>query len=93
MTPALASEEGLPVEEGALIVELTPDSEAEKAGVEPGDVIVAVDDDRIRTMDDLVLAVRRRAVGDEVSLTLWRDGREMELTMAIGVKPDALTTQ
>lgn len=93
VTPALASEEGLPVEEGALIVELTPDSEAEKAGVEPGDVIVAVDDDRIRTMDDLVLAVRRRAVGDEVSLTLWRDGREMELTMAIGVKPDALTTQ
>lgn len=93
VTPAPASEEGLPVEEGALIVELTPDSEAEKAGVEPGDVIVAVDDDRIRTMDDLVLAVRRRAVGDEVSLTLWRDGREMELTMAIGVKPDALTTQ
>lgn len=93
VTPALASEEGLSVDEGALIVELTEGSEAEKAGVRPGDVIVAVDGDKIRTMDDLVLAVRRRSVGDEVTLRLWRDEREMELTMTIGVKPDSLTTQ
>ncbi|MDY0340026.1 MAG: trypsin-like peptidase domain-containing protein [Coriobacteriia bacterium] len=92
VTAALASEEDLPVEEGAFIVEVSPDSEAEKTGVEAGDVIVAVDDGRIRTMDDLVLAVRRRTVGDEVTLTIWRDAEKIELVMKVGVKPDSLAT-
>ena len=92
VTPALAEEEDLPVQEGAFIVEITPDSEAEKSGVEPGDVITAVDDDRVRSMDDLVLAVRRRSVGDEVTLTIWRDGEKDELVMKIGVKPETVTT-
>ncbi len=93
VSPALVTEEDLPVDEGAYIVELSPESEAEKAGVQPGDVIVAVDDARVRSMDDLVLAVRRRAVGDEVTLKLWRDGEQIELDMKIGVKPDNVTTQ
>lgn len=84
---AFAAEEGLPVDEGAYVVELTAGTEAEKAGVQPGDVIVAVDDDRIRSMDDLILSVRQRAVGDEVTLTLWRDGAKTTLAMTIGAKP------
>jgi S1-C subfamily serine protease len=83
----LAKEESLPVDEGAYVAEVTPDTEAEKAGLESGDVIVALDDVRIRTMDDLVLAVRRKAVGDTVTLTLWRDGEKIEVDMKVGVKP------
>lgn len=84
---SFAADEGLPVNEGAYIVEITAGTEAEKAGLQPGDVIVAVDDDRVRTMDDLILAVRQRTVGDEVTLTLWRDGEKMTLDMTIGAKP------
>ncbi len=84
---ALAAEEDLPVDEGAYIIEITPGTEAEKAGVRPGDVIVGVDDDRVRSMDDLILTVRQRTVGDEVTLTLWRDGEKMTLDMTIGAKP------
>jgi S1-C subfamily serine protease len=83
----LAKEEGLPVTEGAFIVEVTPETEAEKAGVQPGDVITAVDEDTVDSMDDLIVLVRRRAVGDQVTLTLWRDGEEMTLEMTVGVKP------
>ena len=90
VVPDLATEEDLPVDEGAYVVEVTGGTEAEKAGVEAGDIIVAVDDDAIRSMDDLVLAVRRRSVGDEVTLTLWRDGKKTTLDMAIGIKPDNL---
>ncbi|MBN2247130.1 MAG: trypsin-like peptidase domain-containing protein [Coriobacteriia bacterium] len=93
VTPALVTEKDLPVDEGAYIVEVSPGSEAEKAGVLPGDVIVAVDDGRVRTMDDLVLAVRRRAVGDEVTLRIWRDGERIELEMVVGVKPDSVARQ
>jgi S1-C subfamily serine protease len=87
VTLAFAEEEGLPVTEGAYVSELTTDSEAEKAGLEPGDVIVALDKARIRTMDDLVLAVRRRAVGDEVTLSVWRDGKQIDIDMTVGIKP------
>ncbi len=89
---SLAEEEGLPVDNGAYVVEVTAGTEAEKAGVQAGDVIVAVDDDRIRSMDDLILAVRRRAVGDKVTLTLYRSGEKMTLDMTIGIKPGDVST-
>jgi serine protease Do len=89
---ALAEQESLPVQEGAWVAEVTPGTEAEKAGVRPGDVIVALDDVRIRSMDDLILAVRRQSVGDQVTLKLWRDGAEMTVEMKIGVKPQSLST-
>lgn len=89
VTPAFAAQEELPVEQGAFVVEVTEGTEAEKAGVQAGDVIVGVDDERIRSMDELILAVRRRAVGDEVTLTLYRDGEEMTLEMLVGVKPSS----
>jgi S1-C subfamily serine protease len=93
VNPSLVGEEGLPVEQGAFVVEITKGTEAEKAGVLPGDVIVAVDDDRIRSMDDLILSVRRRSVGDEVTLTLWRDGEKTTLDMTIGIKPANVKTE
>jgi len=93
VTPDLMAQENLPVERGAYVVETTPGTEAERAGLQPGDVIVGVDEDRIRSMDDLILSVRRRAVGDEVTLRLWRDGEELELSMKVGAKPPALETE
>ncbi len=93
VTPDLMAQENLPVERGAYVVETTPGTEAERAGLQPGDVIVGVDEDRIRSMDDLILSVRRRAVGDEVTLRLWRDGEELELSMKVGAKPPAVEAE
>ncbi|MDH4140153.1 MAG: trypsin-like peptidase domain-containing protein [Coriobacteriia bacterium] len=87
---SLAEEEGLAVEEGAYIVEITEGTEAEKAGLQTGDVIVGLDEDAIRSMDDLLLYVRRKSVGDKVSLRLYRDGVEMTLEMTVGEKPENL---
>lgn len=93
VTPAFAEQEALTVTEGAWVAEVTAGTEAEKAGLQTGDVIVALDDTRIRSMDDLILTVRRQSVGDEVSLTIWRDGDEMTIEMMIGIKPQDLTTE
>lgn len=93
VTPAVASELDLPVEEGAQVVEITPDTEAEKAGIQVDDIIVGVDQDRIRSMDDLILSVRRHAVGDRVTLKLWRGGEETTLEMTVGVKPPSVSTE
>lgn len=87
VSSTMADELDLPVEQGAQVVEITPGTEAEKAGLEIDDIIVAVDKDQIRSMDDLILSVRRHAVGDNVTLRLWRDGEEMTIEMAVGAKP------
>jgi len=92
VTPALAEQEDLPVQEGAWVADITPGTEAEKAGIRPGDVIVALDEVKIRSMDDLILTVRRQSVGDQVTLTLWRDGKKMTVEMTIGIKPQDLAT-
>jgi putative serine protease PepD len=88
--PALASEEGLPVEEGAWVLEVTEGTGADDAGVQADDIIVGLDDEEVRSMDDLILYVRRTAVGEEVTLTLWRDGEKIEVIMVVGQKPENL---
>jgi S1-C subfamily serine protease len=90
VTETLAEEDDLPVTEGALVVEITEDTEAEKAGIRPDDIIVGLDGEPIRSMDDLILAVRQSEVGDVVTLELWRDGEQMEIEMTVGVKPESL---
>ncbi len=90
VTAAEAAEEGYPVDEGAYIVELTPGTNAVKAGIEPGDIIVSLDEFRIRSMDDLILEVRRTSVGDQTLIGLYRGNEYIELEMTVGDKPENL---
>jgi len=87
VTAQLAKTDKLPVTEGAYVVEITKGTEAEKAGLKKGDVIVKLDSTPIRSMDDLILAVRRQTVGDTVTLSLYRAGKLIEVPMKVGVKP------
>jgi S1-C subfamily serine protease len=88
--PTLAAEEDLPVDEGALILEVTEGTGADDAGISPDDIIVGYNDEVVRSMDDLILYVRRSSVGEDVTVTLWRDGEEIEVIMTVGQKPDEL---
>jgi S1-C subfamily serine protease len=83
--------------EGALVLNVVPNSPASKAGLRPtrrsnsgkltlGDVIVAVDKDRVATVNDFYDALERHKAGDAVTLAVERDGQrvEMEATLAAG---------
>ncbi len=83
---------------GVAVLGIVPGTPAEKAGLEPAetspqgeftvrDVIVAVDDDEISTVSDLLDAVDSRAVGDEVVLLVERDGARREVTVRLGRRP------
>jgi putative serine protease PepD len=78
--------------EGAQVIDednaVTPDSPAAKAGIKPGDTIVAFEGKRVRTPDALIVAIRARAVGDSVTLTVERDGQEIDLTMVLEADPN-----
>lgn len=90
ITPGLVKEKSLDTEEGAFVVEVTPNTGASKAGLKPDDVIIALDDAPVRSMDDLLLQVRRKSVGDTVTLTVIRSGSERRIAVTVGDKPAGL---
>lgn len=72
---------GRPV--GVGVVRVSPDSGAAAAGIRPGDVIVAVDGTRTRTVTDLGEAVAKHRPGDVVKVTLTRDGERLSVRVRL----------
>jgi putative serine protease PepD len=66
---------------GAKVQEVTADGPAQKAGLQPGDVVTQLDDRRIDTSDALVAAVRAHAPGDAVKLVLGNGSRTIDVTL------------
>ncbi len=75
--------------QGTLVTEVQPGSPAAAAGVEVGDVVVAIDDDEITGTLGLVATIRERDPGEEISVTVVRDGERIELTATLDVRPDS----
>ena len=69
---------------GALVADVTPDSPAAKAGIERGDIIINFDDHKIKDSRDLPAKVAATPVGEEVELTVLRDGRKKQLKVSVG---------
>jgi len=70
--------------EGALVASVTPGSPAEKAGLEPGDVIRQVDGQPIVASGDLPAWVGQAKPGQQARLSVWRHGKPVELTATLG---------
>ena len=73
----------LGVRDGAWIHEVSPGTPASAAGLTPDDVIVALDDRPIASMEDLTIAVRDREVGQRVAVTFVRDGRRRTVEVVL----------
>jgi regulator of sigma E protease len=72
-------------DEPAVIGVVAPDSPAAKVGIEPGDQIVRVDNDKIETWEDLDIAIGMRPDRD-ISVVVRRDGGERALTVHTAVQ-------
>ena len=75
---------GLDIDKGALIQEVSPDSAAENAGLEPGDVIINVDDKEIENVNDLRNAIGLKRSGERVKVVIIRNNREMTKNAKLG---------
>ena len=89
LTPELAESLGLENTDGALVADVAADSPAARAGIRRADVVTAVGG---RTMTDgrrLARAIGSKEPGDDVTLTVIRDGEALDLAVTLGGWPDA----
>ena len=80
----VAEQLGLDIDKGALIQEVSPDSAAEDAGLEPGDVIIKVDDKDIENVNDLRNAIGLKRSGERVKIEIIRNNREIIKNAKLG---------
>jgi serine protease Do len=81
---ALAESFGLKRAEGALVSSVQPGSAAERAGLQPGDVIVKFDGRAIGAAGELSAAVGQSAPGDKVRIEILRKGESMAVNATLG---------
>ncbi len=70
-------------ESGVYIESVTPQGPAAQAGVQPGDVITQANGQTISNLDDLTAARDQVGVGGTLTLTIWRSGEILELTLIL----------
>ena len=82
---AIASFE-LPVEAGALVQRVTPESPADTAGVERNDIVVAIDGQPVEGFADVFTAVRSHEVGEIVEVEVVRGDDTVTLDVELGAE-------
>lgn len=80
----IAESLGLEKDQGALVVEPVEGSPGAKAGIEAGDVIVALNDEPIEDARDLSVKVASAGPSSDVELTIWRNGERKSIDVTLG---------
>ena len=87
LTEALADSLQLPDTRGALVSSVTPDSPAARAGIRVGDVILAFGEHEVTEMRSLPRLVADVAPGRQNGVTVWRQGKKLDLEVSVGTAP------
>lgn len=83
----VASQETL---EGAGVVDVEPGGPADEAGIEAGDLITELNGEAIGPDSSLSQLLYQHRPGDEVELTIVRDGSTETVTVTLGTRPDSI---
>jgi serine protease Do len=87
VTPAIAKAVGLSEPAGAMVSDVRPDSPAQKAGVQTGDVILAVNGTPIEESNQLRMTVSMMSPDQTVNLKIFRSGRTTDVPVRIAEMP------
>jgi len=102
VTPELAKAVNLPVTEGVIVQTVVKGSPADKAGLEAGhtsatiggvevrlggDIITEANGEKVKSMEELVETIQDSKPGDDLELTILRDGQEKTADVTLGTQP------
>ncbi len=79
----LAQSFGLPDARGALVASVEPDSAADKAGLQAGDVVLSVEGKPIGESADLPRVIGEKRPGTRIRMEVWRDGRSLDVVATL----------
>jgi serine protease Do len=89
VTKDVADSLGLPKAQGALVSSVEPGGPADKAGVQPGDIILKFNGHSVDTATDLPRMVGDTKPGTKSTITIWRKGQTRDLPVTIAeMQPD-----
>ena len=91
VTQGLSDSFGLPQPEGALVSSVEKGGPAEKAGVEPGDVILKLNGQPLNNSEELPVLVAGMTPGSSVNLEIWRNHGAKNLSVTLGALEDKRT--
>lgn len=87
--PQISSALNLQTTSGIVIISVEANSPAQKAGLQENDVILALDGEKLDQDRSLAVMLFSRRVGDTVTLTIMRDGKQIELKLTLGTHPSS----
>ncbi len=86
-TAEMAEAQGVPGQKGAIVADLVQGGPSQRAGLLPGDVVVAVNGVNVKTSSELTREVAKAKAGDVLRLQVLRDGKPRQVDVRSGVRP------
>jgi len=74
------------IPEGAYVMSVVSGSPAEKAELNVEDIITKISGDKVTTTNDLAKIIGKKKAGDKVTLTIWRNEKEMTIQVTLGTQ-------
>ena len=87
ITPELAESFGLNTKSGAIVAGVVKDGPADKAGIKPGDILVAVEGKPVSDTTDMLNLIAQLTPGNTAKMTVLRKTQESTVNVLIGKRP------
>jgi serine protease Do len=82
VTDQMAQQSNIP--KGIYIEKLIPGMPSQNSGLQPDDIVIEVNGQKVQTMQDLATAITGKKVGEDVQVKVWRNGTETTVTVKLG---------
>jgi len=87
VNPKLVAYYNLPIGKGVMITNVLQGGEADKSGVQPGDILVQIDDIPINNVRDLIKVINKHKLGDRIILELLRGTGKVQIETKLEKAP------
>lgn len=87
LTPQVADLLGVEPDSGVVVLEVVSGGPAAQAGIQPGDIIVSIGGEPVRSVEDFLAKFRRRNPGERIEVEFARDGTRRTVTVVLAERP------